>query len=180
MKEANPITTRPATLADATPIYELIREHKDNLIVRPLSEIIMNIDRFEVCEDKGSVVACAAWKILPEVGEPSKASVEIQSVAVSESYRRRHVGTQLIEAILDRVAGFAPTQAIVLTFTPDFFRTLGFREVTKTSLMHKIYIGCINCTKFSNPFTCPEVAMALDLPRSREQHEKKASDTGLK
>jgi hypothetical protein len=29
--------------------------------------------------------------------------------------------------------------------------------------MHKIYMGCINCTKYSNPFTCPEIAMALDL-----------------
>jgi hypothetical protein len=29
--------------------------------------------------------------------------------------------------------------------------------------MHKLYMGCINCTKHANPFTCPEIAMALDL-----------------
>jgi hypothetical protein len=29
--------------------------------------------------------------------------------------------------------------------------------------MHKIYTGCINCTKYDSPFTCPEVAMALTL-----------------
>ena len=156
--------TRSATLSDAEQIYQLIQEHKENLIVRPLSDVIMNIDRFEVCEDNGRVIACAAWKILPEVGEPQKASVEIQSVAVNEAYRRKNVGTKLVRAILGRVGRFAPTQAIVLTFTPEFFSKLGFREVPKTSLMHKIYIGCINCTKFSNPFTCPEVAMALDLP----------------
>jgi len=166
MRSKKDIITRQATLSDATPIYDLIREHRENLIVRPLSDVIMNIDRFHVCEHDGKVIACAAWKILPEVGDPSKASVEIQSVAVSKSYRRHHVGTQLILAVLDRVEDFAPTQAIVLTFTPEFFRSLGFCEVPKTSLMHKIYIGCINCTKYSNPFTCPEVAMALDLPRS--------------
>ncbi len=163
MSACDTITTRPATLADAIPIYNLIREHKDDLIVRPMSDVIMNIDRFQVCEDAGSVIACAAWQILPEVGDPSKASVEIQSVAVSKQYRRLHVGTRLVQAVLARVEAFAPTQAIVLTFAPDFFRTLGFREVPKISLMHKIYMGCINCTKYSNPFTCPEIAMALDL-----------------
>jgi hypothetical protein len=25
--------------------------------------------------------------------------------------------------------------------------------------MHKLYTGCINCTKHANPFTCPEIAM---------------------
>lgn len=169
MNRGDSIITRPAALADAIPIYTLIRQHQDELIVRPMSDVIMNIDRFHVCEDSGRIVACAAWQILPEVGEPSKASVEIQSVAVCASCRRQHIGTRLVRAVLARVEAFAPTQAIVLTFAPEFFRTLGFREVPKTSLMHKIYMGCINCTKYSNPFTCPEIAMALDLhgPRTR-------------
>ncbi len=158
---------RPASLADATPIYTLIREHKDDLIVRPMSDVIMNIDRFYVCDDGGRIVACAAWQILPEVGDPSKAAVEIQSVAVSAAYRRHHIGTRLVRAVLDRVEAFAPTQAIVLTFAPEFFHSLGFREVPKSSLMHKIYMGCINCTKYSNPFTCPEKAMAVDLCQRR-------------
>jgi amino-acid N-acetyltransferase len=169
MNTGDSIIERPAALADAIPIYTLIRQHQDELIVRPMSDVIMNIDRFHVCEDGGRIVACAAWQILPEVGDPSKASVEIQSVAVSASCRRQHIGTRLVRAVLARVEAFAPTQAIVLTFAPEFFRTLGFREVPKTSLMHKIYMGCINCTKYSNPFTCPEIAMALDLhgPRTR-------------
>ena len=25
--------------------------------------------------------------------------------------------------------------------------------------MHKLYTGCINCTKHANPYTCPEIAM---------------------
>ena len=171
------ITERPATLADAVPIYTLIHAHQDDLIVRPMSDVIMNIDRFHVCEDAGRVIACAAWQILPEVGDPSKASVEIQSVAVSAPYRRHRVGSRLIRAVLARVETFAPTQAIVLTFAPAFFHSLGFHEVPKTSLMHKIYMGCINCTKYSNPFTCPEIAMALDLHGPRTLAAS-AADTG--
>ncbi|NLL84396.1 MAG: GNAT family N-acetyltransferase [Lentisphaerae bacterium] len=163
----NDLLIRPATLADAPHICQLIHSHKDDLLVRPLSDVIMNIDRFYVCDDNGKVVACAAWQILPEVGDPSKASVEVQSVAVDKSYRRRHVGSRIVKEVLKRVEAFAPTQAIVLTFAPEFFASLGFREVPKTSLMHKIYMGCINCTKYDNPFTCPEKAMALNLGTPR-------------
>jgi len=131
MTACDTIVERPATLADATPIYMLIREHQDDLIVRPMSDVIMNIDRFHVCEDAGCVIACAAWQILPEVGDPSKASVEIQSVAVGKPYRRRHVGTRLIRAVLARVESFAPTQAIVLTFAPEFFRSWAFARSPK-------------------------------------------------
>ena len=36
---------------------------------------------------------------------------------------------------------------------------LGFSETPKTEVMHKLYTGCINCTKHADPFTCPEIAM---------------------
>jgi len=154
---------RQATLADVPEIYELIKAHDADLLVRPLSDIIMNIDRFYVGVADDAIVACAAWQILPEVGDPSKASVEVQSVAVKQGYRRHGVGTAIVRTILQRVESFAPTQALVLTFAPEFFKSLGFREVPKSSVMHKIYLGCINCTKYTNPFTCPEIAMAIDL-----------------
>jgi amino-acid N-acetyltransferase len=154
---------RPAVLADAHAIFNLIREHQQDLLARPLGDIIQNIDRFMVCESAGEVAGCAAWQILPEVGDPSKAVVEVQSVAVRDGLRRQGVGKALVEAVLTRVRPFAPAQAIVLTFAPEFFASLGFREVPKTQLMHKIYIGCMACTKYTNPFTCPEIAMSLDM-----------------
>ena len=168
---------RPASLKDAFAIYELIREHEADLLVRPLSAVIMNIDRFYVGDDNGEIVACAAWQILPEVGDPLKASVEVQSVAIRASYRRRQLGSGLVQTVLQRVEAFAPTQAIVLTFAPEFFASLGFHEVPKSSLMHKIYMGCINCSKYSNPFTCPEKAMVLDLHDQRCQAQNPAGDT---
>jgi len=35
--------------------------------------------------------------------------------------------------------------------------------VPKDKVMYKLYTGCINCTKYANPFTCPEKAMVLEL-----------------
>jgi amino-acid N-acetyltransferase len=159
---------RAAVLRDAVQIFELIRSHQDDLISRPIGDIVQNIDRFVVCEIDGNVVGCAAWKILPEIGEPERAAVEVQSVAVLKAYRRMHVGTQIVTRILNEVRRFEPAQAIVLTFAPKFFETLGFKIIPKTQVMHKLYMGCINCTKHANPFTCPEIAMALDLRQPRQ------------
>ena len=163
MQDQPHTTIRAAVLKDAEQIFDLIRSHRDDLISRPVGDIIQNIDRFVVCEVNDAVVGCAAWQILPEIGAPERASVEVQSVAVAEPYRRHHIGTQIVARILDEVRRFKPAQAIVLTFAPKFFATLGFREIPKTQVMHKLYMGCINCTKHANPFTCPEIAMALDL-----------------
>ena len=163
MNEQNQPSIRPAVLKDAEQIFNLIRSHKDDLISRPIGDIIQNIDRFVVSEAEGRVVGCAAWQILPEIGEPERASVEIQSVAVHQDYRRHHIGTRIVSTILDNIMRFQPAQAIVLTFAPEFFSSLGFKVIPKTQVMHKLYMGCINCTKHANPFTCPEIAMALDL-----------------
>ena len=154
---------RPAHLNDAMSIFDLIQTHQDDLIPRPIGDIISNIDRFIVCETNARITGCAAWQILPEIGEPAKASIEIQSVAVIKDFRRLHIGSKLVTTIIENVKRFEPCQAIVLTFTPKFFNKLGFKEIPKTSVMHKLYMGCINCTKHANPYTCPEIAMALDL-----------------
>jgi amino-acid N-acetyltransferase len=156
-------TIRSAVLKDAEQIFNLIRAHNEDLISRPMGDVIQNIDRFFVADVDGKVVACAAYQVLPEIGVPERASVEIQSVAVAADYRRHHVGTQIVRHILERIKVFEPAQAIVLTFAPDFFGSIGFRRIEKTQVMHKLYMGCINCTKHANPFTCPEIAMALDL-----------------
>jgi N-acetylglutamate synthase-like GNAT family acetyltransferase len=163
MNDQTPHAIRPAVLKDAEQIFNLIRSHQDDLISRPIGDIIQNIDRFVVCEAGGLIVGCAAWQILPEIGEPERASVEIQSVAVHHEHRRHHIGTRIVSTILENIKRFQPAQAIVLTFAPQFFGSLGFKVIPKTQVMHKLYMGCINCTKHANPFTCPEIAMALDL-----------------
>jgi amino-acid N-acetyltransferase len=164
MSSSSPVI-REAVLTDAYSIFDLIRSHPEELISRSLSDIVENIDRFVVATQAGRIVGCASWHILPEIGEPERASVEIRSVAIEEGLRRTGLGSAIVRAILERIRPLHPAQAVVLTFAPAFFRGLGFREVPKTQLMHKIYMGCVNCTKHANPFTCPEIAMVLELPQ---------------
>ena len=51
-------------------------------------------------------------------------------------------------------------KVFVLTYRPDFFGALGFREVDKQTLPNKIWADCIKCVKFPD---CDEVAMLMEL-----------------
>jgi amino-acid N-acetyltransferase len=154
---------RPAGFEDAADIFALIKKYPKELLPRAISDIVQNIDRSFVAIRKGRVIGTVSWQIMPEVGAPEAPSVEIKSLAVAKQYRRKGLGEELVRAAVDRVRMHHPVQVVVLTFTPGFFAKLGFVEVPKKGLMHKIYAGCVNCTKYDSPFTCPEVAMVLEM-----------------
>jgi len=158
-------TLRPARLADAEAIRTLIYAHRDALVPRALGDIVSCIDRFLVAECAGALAGCASYHVWPEIGNPLKATVEIQSVAVDPAFRRRGLGGALVKGVIARVRPFEPAEVMVLTLTPEFFASLGFCEIPKTHIMHKLYAGCINCTKHADPFTCPEKAMMLPVAR---------------
>ena len=95
--------------------------------------------------------------------------VEIKSLAVTKEMRGTGVGTTLTTTAIEHIGLLHPSRIIALTFCPDFFRKRGFSEVSKESLMHKIYMGCVNCTKYDSPFNCPEIAMALPWPPKTQE-----------
>ena len=89
---ASDVKLRCATLHDAERIHALVHLHRDELVPRPMGNIVENIDRFLVAELDGELTGCAAYQIWPEIGDPLKATVELQSVAVRAPYRRRGIG----------------------------------------------------------------------------------------
>ena len=158
------VTVRSAELRDAESVYSLIRANSDNLVPRSLGSVVETIDRFVLAESAGAAVGCAAYQIHPEIGDAEAAAVEIVSVAVLPDFRRRGIGRQLVAAVLAKVESFRPREIVALTFAPEFFGSLGFVRIEKTEVMHKLYTGCINCTKHANPYTCPEIAMKRVVP----------------
>ena len=99
---------RTARLADAEGIYALIREHTIELVPRSLGNVVENIDRFLVAEGPdGALAGCVAYQVWPEIGDPLKATVELQSVAVRETCRRKGIGSMLVKGALARVRGVA-------------------------------------------------------------------------
>lgn len=160
----NTDTIRPAEFRDAEQIFTMIKAFPHELLPRPIGDIVQNIDRFIVAEHDGAVVGAVSWHILPEIGAPRYPFVEIKSLAVAADHQGRGLGKQLLARAIQRVRPMHPAKIIALTFSPPFFKSAGFSEVPKIDLMHKIYTGCISCTKYDSPFTCPEVAMAMDIP----------------
>ena len=156
-------SARAATLKDAEKIFALIGRNTDMLVPRSLGSVVENIDRFVVAECEGTMAGCAAYQIHPEIGNAEAATVEIVSLAVKKILRRRGIGRMLVEAVIKSARRFKPREVIALTFAPEFFSALGFAQTPKCEIMHKLYTGCINCTKHADPFTCPEIAMKRPL-----------------
>ena len=155
---------RPAEFADALAIFRQIKAHPQELVPRPISDIVANIDRFMVAEAlPGQLIGTVAWAVWPEPNPVDLPSVEVQSLSVSPAWRGMGLGRALVEAAVERIRQLQAKQVVVLTFTPNFFSKLGFEPVSKESLMYKLFHGCMHCTRYASPFTCPEQAMALRL-----------------
>ncbi len=159
---------RSAHFGDTRAIFELIRRHPEELVPRPIGDILQNIDRFLVAETAGHIVGVVSWGVLPELGALEHPSIEIKSLAVDSEQRGAGIGRLLVEEVIRRIRQWEPEQIIALTFKPDFFGKFGFVQVPKETLMHKLYTGCINCTRFESPFTCPEKAMSLRFNKNEE------------
>ncbi|MBR6022110.1 MAG: GNAT family N-acetyltransferase [Kiritimatiellae bacterium] len=156
---------RPAGFADAHAIFRQIKAHPGELVPRPLGDIVANVDRFLVAATpSGDIVGTVSWAVWPEPEPDALPSVEIQSLSVATPCRGRGLGRALVTAAVDRIASLRPRQIVVLTFSPDFFSRLGFVPVPKDVLVYKLFNGCMHCTRYPSPFTCPEIAMALSLP----------------
>ena len=168
--ESLDVVVRRASLADVEKIYALIHLHAEFLMLRSVGNIVENIDRFYVACVKDEIVGCASYQIHPELGQPESAMTEIQSGAVRAPYRRCGVGKALIERIMREVAVTGVHEVFVLTFAPEFFSSLGFHVIPKTQVIHKIYTGCINCTRHKDPFTCPEIAMSRTCTQAEKEN----------
>jgi amino-acid N-acetyltransferase len=151
---------RKARMADVKVIQALIGEYarKGDMLPRSLSSIYENLRDYFVFENPdGAVIGSAAIHIMWED------LAEVRSLAVREGNMRRGIGTKLVEACISEAIVLGITRVFALTYRPDFFRQLGFREVDKSELPHKIWSDCLKCAKFPD---CDEVALVADFSGS--------------
>jgi amino-acid N-acetyltransferase len=150
---------RKATVKDVVQIHKLLGHFANQglLLARPLSELYDHVRDFFVVEQNGSEVAifgaCAlgiCWEDL----------AEIKSLAVWDEVQHQKWGSQLVETCLAEAQALGLKRVFVLTYAQFFFQKLGFQEVEKNVLPHKIWTDCIKCPKFPD---CDETAMVLNL-----------------
>ena len=150
----NPI--EKARISDATQMHELINYFADKgeMLPRPLSEIYENIRDYFVVRQGERIIACAALHVM------WSDLAEIKSVAVAEGSQRQGIGDQLVETCLKEAKELGMPTVFCLTYKPAFFERLGFSQLDKMELPHKVWGECYRCPKFPN---CDEVALICHL-----------------
>ena len=152
---------RKAIIQDVKTIHQLLSHYGEqgSLLSRPLVELYEHLRDFFVVEDSNPtnpiVGVCAlgiCWEDL----------AEIRSLAVAQDQQGKHYGSQLVETCLKEAQSLGIKRVFTLTYEPDFFSKLGFKEIEKSTLPHKIWADCIRCSKFPD---CDEIAMMIDLSK---------------
>ncbi len=87
---------------------------------------------------------------------------EIRSLIVDEAYRGQKVGQRMVQFALDEAKDIGVEEdVLVLTYLPQFFLKLNFKEINKEVIPeHKIWADCIKCIHFP---ICNEVALVYKL-----------------
>ena len=147
-----------AKLSDIPQMQSLVaKEVKEGTILtRSEDEVATNIRSYVLAKEGEKVVGYTALHI------HSRRLAEIRSLIVDEAYRGKHIGQRMVEYTLDeaKVLG-VEEDVLVLTYLPEFFAKLGFREINKEVIPeHKIWADCIKCIHFP---VCNEVALIHKL-----------------
>jgi amino-acid N-acetyltransferase len=148
---------RKATLKDIKLVHKLISEQAKagNLISRAISELYSQVRDFVVRTENGSktIIGCGALHIVWED------LAEIRSLAVQTEHQGKGIGSELVQALLKESREMEINRVFVLTDRTKLFERLGFSQIDKNMLPHKIWADCIRCNKFPE---CDEVAMAIN------------------
>mgnify|MGYP001769388199 CR=1 FL=1 len=147
---------RKAKIKDIKQMHALVNSFaKQNLMLaRSLNELYENLRDFWVIEKKNKIIGCCAlhvsWDTL----------VEVKSLAVHKNSQKKGLGTKLVNACVKEARAIGAKKGFALTYSPGFFRKLGFRKIPHEQLPHKIWAECIKCPKFPN---CDETALIKKL-----------------
>lgn len=147
---------RKVTIKDVAEMQKLINQHADKgeLLHRSLNDLYENVRDFFVAEEDGRIVGTCALHV--NWGDLA----EIKALVVDDDFQGRGLGKLMVETCLDEARGLGVTRVFALTYKRDFFVRLGFCEIDKSELPHKVWSECIHCVKFPD---CGEVAVVLPL-----------------
>lgn len=156
IKKHRPLKYQKATLAHARGIHVLVNSfaHKNRLLPRSLNDIYELIRDFYICLDKDKIIAACSLHIVWED------LAEIRSLAVMKKYQRRGIGNDLVDLCLKEAVSLGINKVFALTYYPEFFHYMGFEDIDKNELPHKIWGDCLKCPKFPG---CEEVAVIKKL-----------------
>lgn len=125
-----------------------------DLLARSRLDLYESIRDFVVAREGGELLGLSALRIC------WIDLAEVRSLAVRRDCQRRGIGRLLVERCLEDARDLGLARVFALTYRPHFFQTLGFHEVEKSTLPHKVWQDCIHCVKFPD---CDETAVMRHL-----------------
>ena len=146
-----------ATLKDIKDMQMIIaNEVKEGVILpRADDEVATNIRSYHLAKLNKKLVGYCALHI------HSLRMAEIRSLVVGRDYRGKSIGKELVKSALNEAKELGVDEVLVLTYLPDFFKRLNFKEIPKESIPeHKIWADCIKCIHFP---TCNEVSLIYQI-----------------
>jgi amino-acid N-acetyltransferase len=147
---------RKPTFKDVEAIHKLINDYADKGLMLPRSRNVLyeTLRDMIVAESEHTVVGVGALHLVWEE------LAEIRAMAIAPEVTKQGVGRQIVEALVLEAKDLGVKTLFTLTYQPGFFAKLGFTEVGKEALPHKVWKECINCPKFPN---CDETAMIREI-----------------
>lgn len=92
-----------------------------------------SVQEFVVAVDGEEVIGCGALHVLWED------LAEVRTVAVKESFHKKGIGHQILEAIVERAKNVGVKRIFCLTFQTEFFGKHGFLEIEGTPVEPDVY-----------------------------------------
>jgi len=147
---------RKARVDDVPAIHKLINScaERGQVLPRARSKLYDFLRDHVVYEHDARVVAVGALHIVWE------GLAEIRSVAVEEPFRKKSIGTEIVQFLIDEAILLGLKRVFVLTFVPDFFKKFGMTPGEKSEMPHKIWADCVDCVYFPD---CNEVLLVKEL-----------------
>ncbi len=153
---------RKAILSDIPQMQELVANQVKEGVILPRSddEVATNIRSYTLAKNKDEIVGYGALHI------HSPRLAEIRSLIVSPKWRGKGIGARIVLETLKEAKELGVLEVLVLTYLPDFFSRLGFKEIEKQSIPEqKIWTDCIKCIHFPS---CKEVSLVYSVDLRRD------------
>jgi len=155
-KGLSDLLIRKAKTGDVPDMQKLINFFADRgeLLPRSLNQLYEDIRDFFVAEEEGRLIGTCALHV--NWGDLA----EVKALVVDKEFQGKGLGKQLVQTCLDEAQALGISRVFALTYKPDFFHRLGFRNIDKSELPHKVWSECIHCVKFPD---CGEIAVIREL-----------------
>jgi amino-acid N-acetyltransferase len=150
---------RKPTIDDAQAICDLIKvwAKKNAMLERPLNFIYEDIRDFWIYTEEDKIIGCCALHIIGWQG-----LAEIRSLAVDAGSQKSGIGGKLVKQCIEEAEAVGVKTVFALTYVDSFFKRMGFKDIDKNELPHKVWSECINCPSFPN---CDEKAVAYSVKK---------------